>query len=89
MKSTIGHRFQRRSDDGRRVCLPKSKQCWRVIKGDGFVSEPFYILSVDGGGFRGLIAAHLLKRIEETWQIDCLRRFGLLADTFTSLRIFL
>ena len=33
------------------------------------MSKPFYILSIDGGGFRGLFAAHLLKRMEEEWQI--------------------
>ena len=47
------------------------------------MSEAFYILSVDGGGFRGLFAAHLLKRMEDTWQIDWRSRFGLLAGTST------
>ena len=47
------------------------------------MSEPFHILSVDGGGFRGLFAAHLLKKMEETWHIDWGRRFGLLAGTST------
>ena len=47
------------------------------------MSESFYILSVDGGGFRGLFAAHLLKKMEEAWQIDWGRRFGLLAGTST------
>lgn len=47
------------------------------------MSERFYILSVDGGGFRGMFAAHLLKRIEETWQIDWRKRFRLLAGTST------
>ena len=47
------------------------------------MSEPFYILSVDGGGFRGLFAAHLLKKMEEVWQIDWGRRFGLMAGTST------
>ena len=45
-------------------------QAGRLPKGAVFVSEPFHILSVDGGGFRGLFAAHLLKKMEEAWQID-------------------
>lgn len=47
------------------------------------MSGTFYILSVDGGGFRGLFAAHLLRRIEEEWQLDWSDRFGLLAGTST------
>ncbi len=47
------------------------------------VGKPFYILSIDGGGFRGLFAAHLLKRMEEEWQIDWRNRFGLMAGTST------
>ena len=47
------------------------------------MNKPFYILSVDGGGFRGLFAAHLLKKMEEAWRIDWGRRFGLLAGTST------
>ena len=34
-------------------------------------------------GFRGLFAAHLLEKMEETWQIDWRDRFGLLAGTST------
>ena len=47
------------------------------------MSDGFYILSVDGGGFRGLFAAHLLKRIEEEWQISWRDRFRLLSGTST------
>ena len=47
------------------------------------MKKPFYILSVDGGGFRGLFAAHLLKKMEETLQTDWRSRFGLLAGTST------
>ena len=47
------------------------------------MNKPFYILSIDGGGLRGLFAAHLLKKMEEAWQIDWGRRFGLLAGTST------
>ena len=47
------------------------------------MSEPFHILSVDGGGFRGLFAAHVLKRMEETSDIDWGRDFGMMAGTST------
>ena len=47
------------------------------------MSGPFYILSIDGGGFRGLFAAHILRRIEEEWQVDWRDQFGLLAGTST------
>ena len=47
------------------------------------MSEPFYILSIDGGGFRGLFAAHLLKRMEEEWQLNWRSRFRLMAGTST------
>lgn len=45
--------------------------------------EPFYILSVDGGGFRGLFAAHLLKRIEENWEVNWPEKFNMFAGTST------
>ena len=47
------------------------------------MSKPFYILSIDGGGFRGLFAAHLLKWIEEEWQLNWRSRFRVLAGTST------
>lgn len=47
------------------------------------MSKPFYILSIDGGGFRGLFAAHLLKRIEEEWQLNWRSYFRVLAGTST------
>lgn len=47
------------------------------------MNKPFYILSIDGGGFRGTFAAHLLKKIEETWQLDWRSHFSLLAGTST------
>lgn len=40
-----------------------------------------FILSIDGGGFRGLFAAELLRRIEERWQPDWTSRFGLFSGT--------
>jgi len=45
--------------------------------------NPFYILSIDGGGFRGLFSAHLLQRIEEEWGIAWHDRFGMFAGTST------
>ena len=45
--------------------------------------DPFYILSIDGGGFRGVFAAHILKRMEDTWKVDWRDRFGLFAGTST------
>ena len=47
------------------------------------MSQPFHVLSVDGGGFRGLFAAHLLKKMEQAWGIDWTRQFGLMAGTST------
>ena len=47
------------------------------------MSAPFYVLSIDGGGFRGIFAAHLLKRMEEEMHIDWRHQFGLFAGTST------
>lgn len=46
-------------------------------------TDLFYILSIDGGGFRGLYAAHILHRMEEEWQLDWKRQFDMLAGTST------
>lgn len=43
----------------------------------------FYILSIDGGGLRGLFSAHLLAKLEQTYEIDWKRHFGLFAGTST------
>lgn len=40
-----------------------------------------FILAIDGGGFRGLFAADLLRRIEDRWRVDWTGRFGLFAGT--------
>ncbi len=45
--------------------------------------DDFYILSIDGGGFRGRFAAHLLQRMEEVWELDWHRSFDLFAGTST------
>ena len=46
-------------------------------------NRPFRILSIDGGGFRGVYAAHLLKRIEEEWNPNWTEHFHLFAGTST------
>ena len=43
----------------------------------------FYILSVDGGGFRGAYSAYLLKRMEDEWAIDWRKQFDMFAGTST------
>jgi Patatin len=45
--------------------------------------KQFKILSIDGGGFRGIFAAHILKRIEEEFFFDWLKGFDLIAGTST------
>lgn len=47
------------------------------------MNRPFLVLSVDGGGFRGLFAAHLLRRMEESWGVNWSERFDLFAGTST------
>lgn len=47
------------------------------------MSDSFIILAIDGGGFRGAFAAHILKRIEEEFQINWQKDFGLIAGTST------
>jgi hypothetical protein len=47
------------------------------------LSNPFYILSIDGGGYRGLFPAHILQRIEEEWKIDWHQQFDMFAGTST------
>lgn len=43
----------------------------------------FKILSIDGGGTKGIIPARILQRIEEDWGISALNYFNLLAGTST------
>lgn len=47
------------------------------------MNRAFYILSIDGGGFRGLFAAHILRRMEEEWDVDWRQQFGMFAGTST------
>jgi patatin-like phospholipase/acyl hydrolase len=43
----------------------------------------FKILSIDGGGFRGVYAAHILKRIEEEYGVSWTKDFDMIAGTST------
>lgn len=43
----------------------------------------FKILAIDGGGYRGVYAAYILKRIEEEYSVDWLKSFDLIAGTST------
>jgi hypothetical protein len=47
------------------------------------MTSPFRILSIDGGGFRGLFAAHILARLEEEYAVDWRTHFDLFAGTST------
>lgn len=47
------------------------------------MNKAFKILAIDGGGFRGVYSAHLLKRIEEEFRVDWCEEFQLLAGTST------
>lgn len=47
------------------------------------MNQPFYILSIDGGGYRGLFSAHILRRMEESWGVNWHRQFGMFAGTST------
>lgn len=45
--------------------------------------SPFWILALDGGGLRGAFSAHLLKRIEDEFEVTLNSRFDLVAGTST------
>ena len=47
------------------------------------MSRAVKILAIDGGGFRGVYSAHLLKRMEEEFGVDWREDFALLAGTST------
>ncbi len=46
-------------------------------------TQKFKILSIDGGGFRGAYSAHILKRIEEEFNINWKNDFNIIAGTST------
>jgi hypothetical protein len=33
------------------------------------MNKLFYVMSVDGGGYRGLFSAHILRLVEEAWGV--------------------
>ncbi len=45
--------------------------------------KPFLILAIDGGGYRGIYAAHILKRIQQEFKIDWTNDFNLITGTST------
>lgn len=45
--------------------------------------KPFRILSIDGGGIRGVYPAHILRCIEERHQINLFETFDMIAGTST------
>lgn len=47
------------------------------------MQQPFKILAIDGGGFRGVYPAHILKRIEDEFDVDWRKDFDLIAGTST------
>jgi patatin-like phospholipase/acyl hydrolase len=47
------------------------------------MGKPFRILSIDGGGIRGIYPAHVLRCIEERLQIDLFDTFDMIAGTST------
>jgi len=47
------------------------------------MSQAFNILSIDGGGLRGVYPAHILSRMEEEFSVEWSRDFDLLAGTST------
>jgi len=47
------------------------------------MNKPFKILSIDGGGIRGVYPAHILQNIEERLHIDLYDSFDMIAGTST------
>lgn len=47
------------------------------------MGKPFRILSIDGGGIRGIYPAHVFRCIEERLQIDLYESFDMIAGTST------
>lgn len=47
------------------------------------MNKRFKILSIDGGGARGIYPAHILKRIKEQFSIDFINEFDIITGTST------
>ncbi len=47
------------------------------------MGKPFRILSIDGGGIRGVYPAHILRCIEERLKINLFETFDMIAGTST------
>lgn len=47
------------------------------------MGNPFRILSIDGGGIRGVYPAYILQRIEECYKINLVDKFDMFAGTST------
>ncbi|WP_417745608.1 CBASS cGAMP-activated phospholipase [Rosistilla oblonga] len=47
------------------------------------MNRNFYIISIDGGGFRGIFAAHILSKIEQQIGVQWKKTFSLFAGTST------
>ena len=47
------------------------------------MQSPFKILAIDGGGFRGVYSAHILRRVEDEFSVDWRNDFNLIAGTST------
>lgn len=47
------------------------------------MGRPFFVLSIDGGGLKGVFPAHVLKCVEQKLGIDVRTRFDLIAGTST------
>lgn len=50
---------------------------------DGVNKRPFRILSIDGGGIRGIVPAHIIERIVEKFGIHPSKHFQMIAGTST------
>ena len=51
---------------------------------DGLMGNLFWILSIDGGGIRGIFSAQILKRIQEEMAIGFSDKFDIIAGTSNS-----
>ena len=49
----------------------------------GNMKDKFYILAIDGGGYRGVYSAHILKRMEDEFGTGWFKNIDLIAGTST------